>query len=253
MVQLTTTQQLQENEYSFPYHYMDLAENPLTIFWSIEYLSYINIVKNIIKPTSNKTILDAGCGDGRFCYEMNKVGAKIVGIDFSESAIRFAKAFNPNIEFLVQDIKDIDLPYQFDYVVLIETLEHFIPEQIPKILVDLSNVMERDGTLIVTVPSTKSPLTEKHYQHFTEELLLRTLEPYFNVENILGYSKSGNRRSLFIIFCGIGFFLLPFRNKIKFVKRYFAFLNNYYHKYLSSGDSKECLGLIAICKKRSCI
>lgn len=213
-------------------------------------MNYLNIVKNIIKLKSDTTILDAGCGDGRFCHEMNKIGANIIGVDFSEPAIRFAKAFNPDIKFYIQDLTDLNLPHKFDYVVLIETLEHFIPNQIPKILKGISSVLKDEGVLIITVPSTKMPLTKKHYQHFTKDELVKSVKPYFYVENILGYAKAGRERRLFTLLCGIGLFLLPFINRNILVKRYFTYINKYYDRYLSSGNPNECLGLVATCKKQ---
>ena len=97
MADLTSKQLAQEQDYSFPYHYLDIVSDEDRLM-SIEYLSYIKKVKSLLK--TGKKILDIGCGDGRFCYEVGQNDdINISGLDYSERAIRFSKAFSPNIDF----------------------------------------------------------------------------------------------------------------------------------------------------------
>ena len=212
-------------------------------------MNHMEQVKNLLKPYNSQLILDAGCGDGRFCHELSKENIRIVGVDFSKNAIGFAKSFNPDVEFFVQDLEDLNLKYKFDYVLLIETLEHFIPEKIPIILQNISNVLKKEGKLIVAVPSKNLPLCKKHYQHFTKESLAKTLESSFKVVDISGYSKTGYKRKIFLGLRYLGYFLYPL-NEINFIKKFFIFLNNYYKKNLAAGPPDDCLGLIAVCEKR---
>ena len=249
MIKFTDTQMHQEGEYDFPYHYLDLKADDYKYLRCIEYLSLLNKTKNLIKPFNGQKILDAGCGDGRFCYELRNENIEIYGVDFSERAINFAKAFNPKAKLFVKDLKNLDLPHKFDYIVLIETIEHFIPNDIEKILKNLSKLLKNDGKLIVTVPSKNLPLIKKHYQHFDEESLVKILKSYFNIINILGYSRKGFKRYLFIILRRIGFLMFPLMNRIKIIKSYYKFLNSYYTKNLESGKANKCYGLIAICQK----
>jgi len=249
MNQLSKKQMQQEAEYNFPYHYLDLISEEERWLQGIEYMNHLEIVKNLLKPYNGQLILDAGCGDGRFCYELKKENVRVVGVDLSKRAIDFAKAFNPDVEFFVQDMGHLHLPYKFDYVVLKETLEHFVPEKIPTILQNLSSVLKKEGKLIITVPSVNKPLPKKHYQHFTKEGLSSTLEPHFRIVNLFGYSRMGYKRSVFTNLRRVGILLYPFRNKTKIVKKFFVFINNYYKQNLAVGDHDKCLGLIAVCEK----
>ncbi|MEE9239552.1 MAG: class I SAM-dependent methyltransferase [Thermodesulfobacteriota bacterium] len=251
MGQLTENQLHQEALYNFPYHYLDLKVEEYKLLRSIEYLSYIELVKNLLKPYNGDLILDAGCGDGRLCYELKEDNVRIVGVDFSESAIAFAKAFNPDVKFLVQDLEQLHLPYKFDYIFLVETLEHFIPEKIPVILQKLSNVLAKDGKLIVTVPSRNLPMVQRHYQHFTKESLTRILEPHFKIVTIFGYSKIGYKRNIFDNLRRVGFLLYPLRSRIKSVRRFLHFLAGYYERNLAVDDPDKCRGLIGVCEKAS--
>lgn len=132
----------QEDEYNFPYHYLDLKDGIYKLT-NIEYYCNLEIIKTFIKPFNGQLILDAGCGDGRFSYALRKENVKIVGIDFSEPAILFARAFNPNLDFFVQDLEHLHFPYQFDYVILTEVIEHLIPEKIPIILRNIARVLKK--------------------------------------------------------------------------------------------------------------
>lgn len=247
---LTEKQQVQEASYSFPYHYLDLEVDAYKYILFIEYLSYLNIVKKLIEPFNGQFVLDVGCGDGRFCYQMQNENVKMVGTDCSERAIRFAKAFNPDSEFFVQDLTNLTLPYVFDYVVLIETLEHFIPEEVPIILKNISSVLKENGKLIITVPSPSMPLGTKHYQHFTVQLLQETLKPYFKIVKVFGHNKKDSiRQKLFYAYIVIAYLMIPFRNKIKFVRRFYDYMRNYYIRSLESCDADQGYRLIAVCRK----
>src|SRR5262249_13977245 len=44
-------------------------------------------------------VLDAGCGTGYLSKKLHDRGARVIGIDFSESMIEIARAHNPDIDF----------------------------------------------------------------------------------------------------------------------------------------------------------
>ncbi len=175
-----------------------------------------------------------------------------MGVDFSENAVRFARAFNPGAEFFAQDLENLNLPYKFDYIVLIEALEHFVPNRLPIILENLFNALKEDGKLVLTVPSTNLPLTAGagHYQHFTGESLRETLKDYFRINRLIGHSKTGVRQRLFQTLSAVGVLLLPFRAKLRLVDSYYKFLKNYYVKNVETGKPEDCNRLIAVCEKK---
>jgi SAM-dependent methyltransferase len=248
---LTDYQLVQEEQYTFPYHYADLISDRHKYFKFIGPLDLIRIVKNKVLSLGKNVILDAGCGDGRLCYELRNDKLTIVGIDYSESAVAFARAFNPGTDFFIQDLKNLDLPYQFDMIILMEVLEHFIPDQIPAILSSLSGVMKADGKLLVTVPTVNIRMPEKHYQHFTHESLSETLSPYFAIEEVTGYAKRGFVKRLYNFLKGMGNIFYPFRKDSALARRYFAFYRRVYEKYVSTGEPDTCDGIMAVCRKTS--
>lgn len=251
MTSFNKKQLSQESSYVFPYHYLDLQAGAEKLVWNIriEHTSCLRVVKNLLKPFEGKIILDAGCGDGRFCYEMKNEDVKIVGVDFSKRAIDFAKAFNPDVEFFTQDLKNITLPYKFDAIVLIETLEHLAPEDAALALKNLAGVMKENSKIVITVPSVNLPFLSKHYRHFSEETLKETLQDYFKIIEIKGHSKIGFYKKIFSLLRQFAIFTAPLANRIKLIRTFGKFLNKFFVKYLETGSPTECDRLITVCEK----
>jgi SAM-dependent methyltransferase len=132
--------------------------------------------------------LDAGCGDARFLKLLQDRGfEQLYGADYSHRAIEFGKLMLPTVQLTEASISHLPYPDQFfDVIFLIETLEHIPPEEIAPIRQELKRLLKPQGQLIITVPSTAEPVAEKHYQHFSPDLLRSTIEPDFEVKEIIG-------------------------------------------------------------------
>ncbi len=92
----------------------------------------VNVAK--LQPLAGKSVMDVGCGSGRFCFEYAKHGAtRVLGVDFASGMIDIANELardfgvQEQCEFRVgtfpQIINDSDLPFDastangfFDYV-----------------------------------------------------------------------------------------------------------------------------------------
>jgi SAM-dependent methyltransferase len=183
-------QKFQEDEYFFPYHY--IIDNDTT--WK-EYFSYTHYLRTAIQKhfKNGQSLLDAGCGDGRFLYELRTLPLHCSGIDFSKRAIAFARIFNPDVQFFTEDLATLCFENAFDYIAFIETLEHIMPDDVNTVVKSLSTALKPGGLLLLTVPSMKLPRAPKHYQHFSPQKLAKILEPYFTIREIKGNKK----RSLF--------------------------------------------------------
>jgi SAM-dependent methyltransferase len=70
------------------------------------------------------TILDVGCGHGRFLQLLTSIGfAEYMGIDWSDEAVQRARSLSiPHTQFQVADMDHWDTPTRFDAVVLNECL-----------------------------------------------------------------------------------------------------------------------------------
>ena len=135
-------------------------------------------------------ILDFGCGDGRLIYEICNLEKrkeieinKIIGVDISERAILFARAFlydfRNKVRTYSKDIREINLSGKFDIITATEVLEHIPHKEMDGILKKIHELLAKEGTLIVSVPSVNLKKPKKHYRHYTIKSLKNELSKYF--------------------------------------------------------------------------
>lgn len=187
--ELAAEQAIQESEYSFPYHYIPTLENGnfsqiRKLAWGYEYLSYLNFLLRRLESVSFNSLLDVGCGEGRFLSEAAKrfPGRDLLGLDFSARAIDFARLLNPDLKFVCGDLMNGALAdEQFDVVTLVETLEHVPPANRSGFVSGLRRHVKQNGLLLLTVPTENLALAPKHYQHFNLSSLRTALEPCFQI------------------------------------------------------------------------
>jgi SAM-dependent methyltransferase len=165
---------IQEGQYEFPYHYIpklngSRAQRHRVLGWGFEYLCYQHHIVDTVRGLSPRSVLEVGCGDGNFIGALGSGVPHRVGADFSERAISFARAFNPDVTFHAVDAAEID--EQFDVVAAIEVLEHIPDEQVASFLRVLFERAKPGGYVLISVPSVILPLNKKHFRHYSEELL----------------------------------------------------------------------------------
>lgn len=75
---------------------------------------------------ADDVILDIGCGNGFFTYDVAKKVRSVTAIDLSEDNIELAKrGFNKdNIKYICGDASQFDFREKFDVVILSNVLEH---------------------------------------------------------------------------------------------------------------------------------
>jgi 2-polyprenyl-3-methyl-5-hydroxy-6-metoxy-1,4-benzoquinol methylase len=112
-----------------------------------------------VRSTDGALILDAGCGTGYKCLELAiaNPGARIIGIDLSDTSIELARKRctyhqMEAIEFHVMSIEAVDsLGLAFDYIDCDETL-YLVPDA-AAVLAALKRVLKPDGLLRINVHS----------------------------------------------------------------------------------------------------
>ncbi len=204
-------QQIQEDEYYFPYHYIDLF--PKCVNWCLMQQSCRKAVRAALGNAGGRRLLDAGCGDGRLCFDLAREGWNVTGVDYSERAIAYAWAFCPEVALVVRDLASYWPDTQFDAITCMEVLEHIPPTALPNVVRNLSRCLRDGGILVVTVPSTNLQVSSKHYQHFSREMLGQALSPYFLIEKASGHIRTGWKRDLCRLLLRAGVFLTPLADK----------------------------------------
>jgi 2-polyprenyl-3-methyl-5-hydroxy-6-metoxy-1,4-benzoquinol methylase len=239
----------QEAEYYFPYHYIDLASKEFKQIKAIDYLEKIFTIIKYSKINSNSNVLDIGCGDGRLIYEIKKHTSNIIGIDVSEKAINFAKAFNPQIKFIVGDItsKKISLEQEFSVITCVDVIEHLPDKKVKQVIDKAYDMLQPDGKLVISVPSTNLKLIPKHYKHYSTSELKKVVSTKFKKISIYGYLPKNNDKKVKAL-QAIGLLLYPLSQRYAWIDNYYGFMKNYLHNNFIC-NSDEGFGIIAICQK----
>lgn len=108
------------------------------------------------KDINNSKILELGCGKGLESMELEKRGADVTVVDYSETAVNSFKKrcvdSGVEIDVIQQDITSLNIPdRRFDLIFSSGVLEHFHnPDEIVKKQFEL---LENNGILIVDVPN----------------------------------------------------------------------------------------------------
>jgi 2-polyprenyl-3-methyl-5-hydroxy-6-metoxy-1,4-benzoquinol methylase len=171
----------QEAQYGFPYHHIpyfaDEATPILTrrLVWGMEYLGYIEVVKQEVARLRPSSILEVGCGDGRVLKELEPHSSARHGCDLSASAIAYAQAFDSTATYSPHPAEHLQ-PNRYSLVLAVETLEHIPISQCDSFLKTIWGLVDSSGSLILTVPSDARPVHRKHYQHFSVESLTNLLQ-----------------------------------------------------------------------------
>lgn len=145
------------NQFAKGYH--DYVDSP-TNFWNkwLEYPHTIRFLNN--QDLKDKTVLDLGCGSGRYTKELVRLGAKVEGIDKSDKLIKIAKTELPQVNFNVGSVEK--LPYldsTFDYVFSGLVIDYF--PNLKKTFAEISRVLKDGGSFLLSGHVPYSFLTTK--------------------------------------------------------------------------------------------
>lgn len=187
----------QESQYTFPYHYIPSLDDGhfsqhLYWSWGFHYLSGMELVLNILAKEPFESLVDIGCGDGRLLRDIrrNFPQKELLGVDYSQRAIDLARAMNPDLNYKCADIcSDESQLKSFDVVTLVEVLEHIPIDSVSDFVSAFARLNKPGGRLLLTVPHKNKRLQVKHYQHFNSKTLMKILEPYYRVEQMLFLDK----------------------------------------------------------------
>lgn len=251
MTEVFRQKNIQETQYSFPYHYIPLWDGDeycfaRTMNWGYLYLSYLYFIVNKVSKHNFDSLLDVGCGDGRFLYEVSQKihGKRFIGIDYFQPAIDFARIMNPEVKWICGDIEDHDLLDPVDIITMLDVLEHVQLDKVQQFLKGVYQYLKEDGILIVTVPSKNTPIQKKHYQHFDEVSLKKALCPYFEIEEVHYLNRRPSKFQKKIIR------LMSNRFYIINYSKLLGWLYKYYEKHLLLADKDKCWRIAVTCGKR---
>ena len=127
--------------------------NPVRIkFIKEKLIDHFKLNSNSQKPLEKLKILDMGSGGGLLCEPLNRLGAKVTGIDASKNNIEVAKLhakeMSLNIEYIHSSPENINLKNQFDVVLILEVVEHVLDVNL--FIEKCSQLIKKNGIMFVS-------------------------------------------------------------------------------------------------------
>ena len=164
-------------------------------------LTRIRLVEKTINKIKINKSLDAGCGGGLFLPILSKYSSKVLGIDISEVALKFAKKRNKYLKLKNVRLKKLSLnkirtlKERFDLIICMEVLEHC--ENDKEIINNLYNSLSKKGILIISVPNSSyllispSNIFEEedvgHINNYNKKTIKKLLKERFKIKEIISY------------------------------------------------------------------
>ena len=162
--------------------------------------------------SKNKDVIEYGCGIGTYAFLLAKHGARVVGIDISEVAIKMAKLQAEkqgvkNIEFLEQDAEAMEFDdNSIDMIFGTSILHHL---HLDKAMNEISRVLKIEGKAVFIEPLGHNPLIN-FYRKLTPQY--RTEEEHPLTMKDLKFIKVFFNLTYFRFFHLFSLLAVPFRN-----------------------------------------
>lgn len=163
---------MQTNTIAYEYSYQNSEHGHHHAYLLNPLLRLLSQVSSL--PNNQIRILDIGCGNGSMTSFLAQQGYQVVGIEASESGIKYAREKYDNCEFILGSVYDPvpqDLKHSFDIVLSAEVVEHLY---YPKELVRYAReCLKPSGHFIITTPyhgywkNLLLAVTGKMDRHFT--------------------------------------------------------------------------------------
>lgn len=252
MTQQDEEQQIQQAQYEYPYHYLPRVEDgrfsQLQYWsWGMHYLGGMRVVQDCLADIAFESLIDVGCGDGRFLREVRQEypSVDVLGVDYSERSIAMARGMNPDIDYEVHDLLEESIDKTFDVVTSIEVLEHIPPEDCQEFITEMAQLVTDEGHLVLTVPHENKPVADKHYQHFTSDDLDMLIGDHFTSVEYVPFDRASK------IFTSIELALGGRGNHVVINTPLVvnAVWTLYQHRYLYAPDEGSCRRIAAICER----
>jgi 2-polyprenyl-3-methyl-5-hydroxy-6-metoxy-1,4-benzoquinol methylase len=122
------------------------------------------------------SVLDIGCGRGRWVKEYAKRGARVTGVDLSPELIDLLAAQMPEHRFLCQDLTHLDMPRDaFEIVNSVTVLQHLTHDSQRAAVGSIASSLKEDGYLVLL--ENVAHFEPRHMFPHTAEEWIAIVEP----------------------------------------------------------------------------
>lgn len=104
---------------------------------------------SFVQALGPATVLDAGCGSGRVAIELARRGIDVVGVDVDASMLATARRRQPDLQWIDDDLRRLDVGRRFDVVVMAGNVLLFTPPGTqPELVAACARHVEPGGALV---------------------------------------------------------------------------------------------------------
>lgn len=148
-----------------------------------------DIYKQMSEITSG-WIADVGCGLGFGSNLLVKNSKLVCGYDNTNEYLKFSKWCFPGVRFIKHDISEKPLPYIYDYILMIDVIEHI--EQDELAVKNCFSSLKESGSLIISTPNKSSRYrkSENHIREYTPNELKDLVQSQFRNVRLTSYGWS---------------------------------------------------------------
>lgn len=102
-----------------------------------------------------KTLLDIGCGDGSFLYQIKQMPCKSYGFEISSRAVAIAHGAGLDVmEGTIDKLTEVFSNQRFDVIRIVDVLEHTTTPG--KVIRHIHDLLNKNGEVIVSVPNFRA-------------------------------------------------------------------------------------------------
>lgn len=110
------------------------------------------VYQRLAARCSNRDVLEAGCGEGYGADLVADVAAKVIGLDYDESAVAHVRARYPRVDMRHGNLAELPLPdADVDVVVNFQVIEHLWDQA--QFVGECARVLRPSGVLLMSTPN----------------------------------------------------------------------------------------------------
>ena len=126
-----------------------------------KYYLWKSYFKNALPKDLKAPIIEIGCGMGQNLYALKKFGYKnVLGFDISRECVEFCKQKGFHVVWSTDVLKlskQAEYKKKFEYIIVYDLLEHFMPMDAVSFLRSLRQLAENNAQICISFPNGEFP------------------------------------------------------------------------------------------------